>query len=240
MKLRTHKRLGFTLVELLVVVSIILALAGMSYPVIMRQIKAADRVKLANNAKNVFMAMGEFDSTFNGYPDDDTADRIENDDTLRKVEGLFLTGDTSNPYYRQLFAAGKIETEETFYVDLETNMGRTRKPDLDVANGQGLAKGECAMGYVMRDFGDHSMGMSAKQSGVPVPVIISIPNETTNAALATYDVRCLDSKVFVHRSDNSGDFIDLNDDTGMSDKIFRRTVKGKETVGDYKVYRPDL
>lgn len=240
MKLRTHKRRGFTLVELLVVVSIILALAGMSYPVIMKQVRAAERVKLANNAKNVFVALGEFDSTFNAYPDDETAERIETDDALRKVEGLTLIGDTSNAYYRQLIASGKMVTEETFYVDLETQFGRTRQPDKEIANGEGLARGECALGYVMRDFGDRTMGLSSKRSGVPVPVIITMPNETVNAAMATYDVGCLDSKVFVLNTDNSVDFIELVEDTGMSDKIFRKDVRGREIVGDYKVYRPDL
>lgn len=239
MKLRLHRHRGFTLVELLVVVSIIIALAGMSYPVVLSQMWKAEVVKIINNGKQIATALNDFSTTFNSYPDDFTAERIEEDSAYRKVDGMALIGDTSNPYYRQLLASGKMETELPFFAKLQTKRGRMIEPDSVIANGGGLTPGENAFGYVMIDRGDSTMALSGSSSGGNTPVIVTLPNETANAGTVSYDQDALRGDVFILRADNSATFKPL-DENGFSKEIFLQDNRGRETASEYKVFRPEI
>ena len=92
MKTNNRKLRGFTLVELLVVIVIIAALAGLSAPMILRQRKAADRTEAINNAKQIGLALLEFDQEFGGFPDDDTAESVAD----ATGSSLNLSGGKSN------------------------------------------------------------------------------------------------------------------------------------------------
>ena len=68
---------GFTLVELLVVISIIVVQSGLATPVAMRALKQGERVTGINNARNLKGALDLFASDFDGeYPSDNTAIEI--------------------------------------------------------------------------------------------------------------------------------------------------------------------
>ncbi|MBK1835493.1 type II secretion system protein [Roseibacillus ishigakijimensis] len=70
-------RSGFTLVELLVVISIIVVLAGLAVPTAMKALAKAEQVTGINNVKGIKSALDLFASDFDGeYPSDSTAEEI--------------------------------------------------------------------------------------------------------------------------------------------------------------------
>ena len=239
MKIRLRRRPGFTLVELLVVITIILVLAGIAYPKIMDARRAGDIVKTTNNAKQVQMALNDFSGSFQSYPDDDTAERIEENPALKKVDGCVLTGDTANPYLRQLIVAGKITDEGAFFGNLNSRRARTRQPDRKVANGAALERGENIFCYVMYDLGDGNRALTETSGDPGEPILVTMVNETSNGGTATYDKEALNGKVFILRKDNSAQTEEL-DDNGVTPNVFRQDLKGRDTAQDYKILRADV
>jgi prepilin-type N-terminal cleavage/methylation domain-containing protein len=142
MKTNKRKLRGFTLVELLVVIVIIAALAGLSAPMILRQRKAADRTQAINNAKQIGLALLEFDQEFGGFPDNDTAADVEDSTGT----DLSLGGSKANDYFRQLIAFG-IQSEDIFYA----KAAYTKKPDKVISASKALEAGEVGFGYIMLD-----------------------------------------------------------------------------------------
>lgn len=64
---KIHNR-GFTLIELLVVVAIIAALAGISYPIILRQVNKGKEAEARSMMKDLETAIGAFASDNGMYP----------------------------------------------------------------------------------------------------------------------------------------------------------------------------
>ncbi len=142
MKNRKIRLGGFTLVELLVVIVIIAALAGLSAPMILRQRKAADRTEAISNAKQVGQALLEFDVEFGGFPDNYTAEEVKDSTGT----SLNMSGNFSNDYFRQLIAFG-IQSEDIFYAKTTYS----QKPDKVMTGNDALEPGEVGFGYIMRD-----------------------------------------------------------------------------------------
>ncbi|BCX47212.1 hypothetical protein HAHE_11200 [Haloferula helveola] len=122
------------------VIVIIAALAGLSAPMILRQRKAADRTQATSNAKQLSLALIEFDQEFGSFPDNDTAELVSD----ATGTDLTLSGDSSNDYLRQLVAYG-IQSEDIFYAKTTY----TREPDNVISTGKALDAGEVGFGYVM-------------------------------------------------------------------------------------------
>ena len=100
------------------------------------------RTEAISNAKQVGLALLEFDQEYGSFPDDDTAEAVSES----TGSTLNLSGNTSNDYFRQLIAYG-IQSEDIFY----TKSAYTRKPDNVVNDGNALEPGEVGFGYVMLD-----------------------------------------------------------------------------------------
>lgn len=209
MKTNTMRHRGFTLVELLVVIVIIAALAGLSAPMILRQQKAAARTEAISNAKQIGLALLEFDQEFQSFPDNETAPEVKE----ATGSALDLTGNKSNDYFRQLIAYG-IDNEDIFF----TKTAYTRKPDKNMEPGKALSQGEVGFGYVMLDAttGQNTSGNSSR------PVLVTpLLNAQSNW---TFDPDPYAGKAVILRLDNSAEAPLIRE----SDKMV--TVGGGKTL----------
>lgn len=164
---RASSRRGFTLVELLVVISIIAILAGIATPAAMRGLQAAERAAGLSDVRSIAGALGIFASDFEGeYPNDHTAELIKelrNDDpssdrdrSSSRLEGNWklntaqLTHRTrdhkdsefSNSYLNQLIGRS-LDNEELFYQTSFRREFQVRRPDNDSM----ITQGENVWGY---------------------------------------------------------------------------------------------
>ena len=218
MKTKTMRPHGFTLVELLVVIVIIAALAGLSAPMILRQQKAAARTEAISNAKQVGLALLEFDQEYGSFPDNDTAEEV----AASTGTDLNLSGDTSNDYFRQLIAYG-IQSEDIFF----TKTAYTRKPDNVINASNALEAGEVGFGYVMLD-----ATTAQNTSGNPGRPVLVTPLLDASTQWE-FDADPYGDKAVILRLDNSAKALQVRD----SDKNV--TVGGGKTLqqtGDETVW----
>ena len=140
----SHQK-GFTLTELLAVMTILVVLAGIAPASIFKSLKRASLAQAINNAKQVKLALDAFATDFDGqYPNDDTAEYV--------IEGG--TGETySNDYFRQMFLAGVTESEKIFWAK-NSAVANKGEPDGKVKEGgrvrpdQVLQEGDVHWAYV--------------------------------------------------------------------------------------------
>src|SRR4051812_41748516 len=84
--LRFRRRGGFTLIEMLVVIGIIVLLAGLTIPMVVKARRSAGRTKLASDFGTISQALEEYKNTFGDYP------RVEQPNTGFAVLGRALIG----------------------------------------------------------------------------------------------------------------------------------------------------
>jgi prepilin-type N-terminal cleavage/methylation domain-containing protein len=153
MKTNQKMRGGFTLVELLVVIVIIAALAGLTAPQVIKMKKKGDLAEATNNARQMGLGFTQFDSDIGGYPDNSSVEAVEA--LIGEPSQATLQGNNSNAYFRQLVVAGIVDSEEPFFC--RTSYIKS-KPDNLMKNTELLKPGEVGFGYIM------------KAQGVSIPV----------------------------------------------------------------------
>lgn len=179
-------RRGFTLVELLVVIVIIASLAGLTAPMVIRQRKKADQTEAISNAKQIGLAMFEFETEYGSFPDASTAATVtENTETEYEMDA-----ESSNGIFLQLFGAGYTQSEAMFYAKTPT----TIKPDGNIEPGEALSAGEVGFAYITE--GDNGL----TTSGNPARPYVVTPLEDGEE---TFDPNPFDRKAVVLRVDNS-------------------------------------
>lgn len=188
MKSNYRMRHGFTLVELLVVIVIIAALAGLTAPMVIRQRKKADQTEAVSNARQIGLAMFEFENEYGSYPDRETATKV----TDQSGSTLPLSGTTANDYFRQLIAAKFTENEKMFFAKVPG----VKKPDEDISNERALAAGEVGYGYLMNN--DLAFSAAGNPSR-PLAVTPLLNNKTDG----TFDPAPFDGKAIILKMDNS-------------------------------------
>jgi len=223
MKQKLHIGRGFTLVELLVVIVIIAALAGLTAPMVIRQRKKADQTEAVNNAKQIGLAMFEFETEYGSFPDGTLGAEINT-----RVGGALVaptTITTSNDAFRQIMAAGIAGSEQMFFCKTAYS---SSKPD-NVANlaTEALKKGDVGFGYIM---GTGSKAFTT--SGNSGRVLVASPLKYASTFTAgKFDSGIYDSKAVVLKIDNSVSSLTINKD---GDAVLGGTKKlldvGTDTV----------
>ena len=189
MKTNHKMRRGFTLVELLVVIVIIAALAGLTAPMVIRQRKKADQTEAVNNARQIGLALFEFETEYGSFPDNLTAATVAGN-----TETTAVAGATANDRFRQLIRAGIAQSEAMFY----SKTSYTKKPDgVFDTDTLALANGECGFGLM-----EKADGSGLSNAGNPSRPVVMTPFDTAlNGDQFDYDI--YDGKAVVLKLDNS-------------------------------------
>ncbi len=188
MKMHQRMRGGFTLVELLVVIVIIAALAGLTAPMVIRQRKKADQTEAVSNARQIGLAMFEFETAYGTFPDSTTVAQV----TEATGTDLTLTGNTSNDYFRQLIAAEISQSEAMFYA----KTAFSKKPDNVYTTTRALEAGEVGFGYILNGTNAFSTAGNPARPLVVAPLAFPF-------ATGAFDIDFYDAKAVVLRIDNS-------------------------------------
>jgi prepilin-type N-terminal cleavage/methylation domain-containing protein len=192
---------GFTLVELLVVIVIIAALAGLTAPMVIRQRKKADQTEAVSNARQIGLALFEFENEYGSYPDGTTATLV----TEATGSTLTLGTTNSNDFFRQLLAGNFTQSETMFFAKIPN----VRKPDNNVQGAEALKAGEVGFAYLMNS------GNGFNAAGNPSRPLVVSPL-LNNATDGTFDPAPFDSKAIILRMDNSVTSVNVKLDNTIS------------------------
>jgi prepilin-type N-terminal cleavage/methylation domain-containing protein len=187
---------GFTLVELLVVIVIIAALAGLTAPMVIRQRKKADQTEAVNNARQIGFGMFEFETEYGSFPGDSTG-VIVNGNTQSTL--TYSTAD-SNGYFRQLLGAGYTQSENMFYAKVPGSL----KPNGNIQGNEAVAAKECGFGYIISGASGLSTGGNSARPYVVTPLLGTSGDQ--------FDVNPFDGKAVVLRIDNSVSSLQISPD----------------------------
>lgn len=252
MKLSALKknRKGFTLIELMVVIAILAALASIGYGPILDHMNDGDRQKASSNLKSLHTVLQGFKTENGSYPCDSTAERLQEE----KPDLNFgaLTGDSSNAYFRQVYYISSNVSEKPFFAKVTCNgLNVVQEGDEKLANGQALTRGENAMAYVMRkNSEDPNMKDGVSKSNAPLAVCGVYPSTTPYVGdQVAFDGTSFRGHAFLLSCDGSVKDLerDLTEDENTEDKytlnsgksLFPETKKGRSTADSYYVLSPE-
>lgn len=109
------RRQGFTLIELLVVIAIIAILIGLLVPAVQKVRESADRVKCANNVKQLALAMHTYHDSYHKFP---YARRVDYWDAYTWIHQLM-------PYFEQANAQALFYDLNDPNISAQTNCSGT-------------------------------------------------------------------------------------------------------------------
>lgn len=132
----------------------IAGLAGLTAPMVIRQRKKADQTEAVMNARQIGMALQEFELEYGSYPTAATHAAVAQIATDEDPQ----SSNSANSRYRQLIDRGMVQSETMFFAKAEG----VRRPDNQFEGNHALEPGECGFGYI------ESPGGS-----VPRPVVVA-------------------------------------------------------------------
>ncbi len=244
------KKKGFTLIELMVVIAILAALASIGYGPILDHLNDGDRQKANSNLKSLHTVLQGFKTDNGSYPCDNTAERLQEE----KPDLNFgtLTGDDSNSYFRQIYYTPSNVSEKPFFAKVTCNgLNVVQEGDEKLANGAALSRNENAMAYVMRKNNeDPNMKDGVTKSNAPLAICGIYPSVTPysgdtvafdgesfrgHAFLLTCDgaVKDLERDLTEDETSDGGKYI-----LASGKSIFPETKKGRSTADGYVVLSP--
>ncbi len=246
-----NKKKGFTLIELMVVIAILAALASIGYGPIIDHMNDGDRQKASSNLKSLHTVLQGFKTDQGSYPCDSTAERLQEE----KPDLNFgaLTGDNANAYFRQVYYSPSNVSEKPFFAKVSCNgLVVAQEGDEKLANGAALSRGENAMAYVMRkNSEDPAIKDGVSKSNAPLAICGIYPNAAPYSGdQLAFDGTSFRGHAFMLSCDGSVKDLerDLEEDeqsdgdkyvlpTGKS--LFPETKKGRSTADGYLVLSPE-
>lgn len=226
---------GFTLVELLVVISIIVVLAGLAVPATVGARNRADQVTGLNNVRGIKSALDLFASDFDGeYPNEATAREIaeiEADPQTQSsnaLNGARLQSSTSldldtsaekvatfaDDYYQQLIGRG-LDNEELFYM-------RSFKKSFTATKGNNdgkISSGENVWGYTK---GLHNTSDSQ------LPIVFDTPSSLGEQP--RFHKNTWDGKIMVARLDGSTRLVTIGGSDRKTGTVTARIDGGRVNI----------
>lgn len=193
MKTNQKPTRGFTLVELLVVITIIAALAALVAPQVLRGLKKADLATATSNARQIGLAMFDFQIEYGRFPDGDTAVQVDENFPGASMDS---DEDSANGYFTQLFETNITQSEDIFYAKTANSV----KPDGVFTGANCLEPGENAFGYIMNGQDGLTTGGSASRVLVVTPLIEG----------GDFDPDPFDKKAVTLRIDQSVQSVNIN------------------------------
>jgi hypothetical protein len=173
------------------IILVLIAFLVLSAPQVIRCPKKSTQTEAVNNARQIGLALFEFESEYGNLPDEKTIAQV----LAKKPTDLHLGTKTSNDLFRQLLASGVLSTEQVFYA----NVKGTRKPDNIITAGQALKKGECGFSYLL---GLNTSGSPAR----PLLVTPLIPGTDR------FDPKPFQGKAVILKIDNSVSSMPIHED----------------------------
>jgi hypothetical protein len=168
-----------------------------------------------NNAKQIGLAMFEFENEYGTYPGGNTLEQVKTTFPDERIIGA--AGRDSNGYFKQLMQAGLTKSEAMFYAKAKGS----RKPDGNIkTDSDALAKGEVGFAYIT----DGDDGMSS--SGNPARAICVTP---MNSAGNKFDGAPFDRKAVILRIDNSAVSVNISVPSGSTNNE-GDAISGGESV----------
>ena len=204
---------GLTPAVLGVGIVVFAALGMVSFPVILKQRKVADRTWAISGLKHTGTMLIEFEGEFGSFPDDKTALEV------KEATGtdFVFTGAYSNDYFRQMLAGGGGKSEKPFWCKTPHTL---RKVDEDFStSAEALKPGEVGYSYIMA-----SPTRGQKTKDEPTRPVLVAPSMQFRPDW-TFDPEPYGGKAVVLRLDNSATAMQI----GADNKII--TNSGK-TLGD--------
>lgn len=249
--IKKNRKGGFTLIELMVVIAILAALASVGYGPILDHMNDGDRQKANANLKSVFTLLQQFKMDNGSYPCDATAERLQEDNSDRDFGEL--KGDNSNAYFRQLFFKNGVESEKPFFAKISvSNLTIEKEGDDRIANGQALRAKENAMSYVMRrDSSDESIKIAVSKTNAPLAMCSVYPSKTPYTGdKLVFDMTSFRGHLFVLTcdgavSDREKDIVETEEDESkgvmrQEKSLFPETKRGRSTAQEHLVLTPEV
>lgn len=207
-------RRGFTLVELLVVIVIIASLAGLTAPMVIRQRKKADQTEATSNARQIGIAMLEFDTDYGSFPGAATQVQVTQNFPTSVIKGAV---GSSNGFFKQLFEAGLTQSEAMFYAKIPGSV----KPDGNIqSDAEALKRGEVGFAYIT----DAAEGLSS--AGNPARAVAVTPYATGENFLGDP----FDKKAVILRIDNSVTSVNISVTAGSTTNSGPAIVGGQSLL----------
>jgi type II secretory pathway pseudopilin PulG len=123
------------------VFSMVAVLAGLTSPLVIRSRKKSDQTEAISNARQIGLALFEFQAEYGKLPDETTIAAVQS----QKGSLLPMGTKTSNDFFRQLLASEMTQREGMFYAKGDG----VRKPDENINGSAALAKRECGFSYFL-------------------------------------------------------------------------------------------
>ncbi|MFK7850430.1 MAG: hypothetical protein AB8D78_05570 [Akkermansiaceae bacterium] len=175
----------------MIIASFLFALAVLTAPLWLRSSKKSDQTEAVSNARQIGLALFEFETEYGEYPSSTTRPLVEE----KYGTAINLSGTSSNALFRQLFAVEITEWERMFYAKIEG----CKRPDDSILPGNILETEECGFSYIA--------GLNYEDNpSSPIVLTPLIPGTTR------FDPEPFDGKAIVLFTDNTVRTFDIQKD----------------------------